>query len=100
MRALAGQLRFAAGMLGDACSNVDGCVSGMTFIGPAGDRFRARMQSADGDIRDAGARLQDVARRLDRSADEVDAAQRAHDRALAELAIEQHQHGLNPAGAI
>jgi hypothetical protein len=72
----------------------------MTFIGPAGDRFRGRMQGADGDIRDAGTRLQDVARRLERSADDVDAAQRAHDRALAQLAVEQHRHGMNPAGAI
>ena len=89
MRALAGQLRSAAGMLGDATANVDGCVRGMTFEGPAGERFRGRMQAVDGEIRGACTRLQEVARRLERSADEVDAAARAHDDALTRYLAEQ-----------
>ena len=82
MRQLAGQLKTAAKSLDSACHNIDGCVHGMTFDGPAGERFRGKMHGVDGAVRDAASQLRDVAGRLERSADEVDARQRAHDAAI------------------
>jgi len=100
MRAFAADLRSAANALGDACANIDGCVRGLEFIGPAGDRFRGRMHGVDGDIKGAVDRLHDIARRLEHSADEVDAAQRAHDEAVTQNELEAlHElHRLNSIG--
>jgi len=94
MRALAQQLRTASKALGDACTNIDGCVRGMTFEGPAGEQFRGRMHGVDGAVRDAGSQLNDVAGRLERSADKVEARQRAHDAAILQLQNEQRLKNL------
>jgi len=93
MRQLAQQLRTAAKSLGDACHNIDGA-KGMTFEGPAGERFRGTMQGVDGAVRGAAEQLNAVAGRLERSADEVETRQRAHDAAVLQLQNEQRIKNL------
>jgi uncharacterized protein YukE len=89
MRRLAGELSSTATRLEESASDVHGVATNMIFRGPAGDRFRDAMHGSRGELTDQAGQLRDLAGRLNRSADEVEAAQRARARALEALA---HSH--------
>ncbi len=91
MRRLAGELRNAGRSATDAEANVDGAVRPMVFEGPAGDRFRNRMRSSTARLDTAATRLSELAGRIDRAADEVEAAQRARAAAIEAAQREQQQ---------
>ena len=91
MRALAGILRSQARDLGNALTAAVGDARRPTFEGPAGDRFRERIAGLQGSLGGAEDDLRSLAKRIDDAADQVDAAQRAHDQAVAENEREQAQ---------
>ena len=86
MRQLAGELSTTADRLEESSSDVHGLVANMIFRGPAGERFRSAMHGSRTELGDQAAELRDLSARLNRSANEVEAAQRARQRALEELA--------------
>jgi F0F1-type ATP synthase membrane subunit b/b' len=96
MRRLAGDLRNAARSADDAQANVAAIVKGMTFVGPAGDRFRGRMHGIGAQLDSVASRLTSLAGTIDRAADEVEAAQRARAAAI-EAASRQAQQQAAPA---
>jgi uncharacterized protein YukE len=89
MRALAAFLRGIASDVGSQSSDLRGEVASMTFEGPAGDAFRERMQSLTERARPAADELLELAGLLERSATEVEAAQRERERRLAEMEAEE-----------
>jgi hypothetical protein len=64
MQELADALKSAASSLGSIAGDVSGLPGGMVFEGPAGDRFRGRMQTDGSSLTDAAHRLSDDATRL------------------------------------
>jgi uncharacterized protein YukE len=75
MRALAGSLRGFASGIEALQGEGDGDVAAMTFEGPAGDSFRARMQRASKAGSHAAGQLRDLAATLESAASQVEAAQ-------------------------
>jgi uncharacterized protein YukE len=75
MRALAGSLRGFASGIEALQGEGDGDVAAMTFEGPAGDSFRARMQRASKAGSQAAGQLRDLAATLESAASQVEAAQ-------------------------
>jgi uncharacterized protein YukE len=86
MRALAGYLRRTAGQLGGFGADIAGVVKGMTFEGPAAERFSSRMQSFGSRCESAAHELQALASRVDAAAERVEAAIRERERLLRERA--------------
>lgn len=85
MRQLAGNLQRQAGTLGDAASGIGGASGAMTFDGPAGDRIRQRLAGSSKALTGAAGGLQQAARQLLASAQQVDdenAAIRRHNDAV------------------
>jgi hypothetical protein len=75
MRALASTLRSTASQIAQVESGIGSVVAGMTFEGPAGNRFRGRARGIGRVARSAAGRLEDVAATLDRSATQVEQEQ-------------------------
>lgn len=89
MRALAGLLRSIGSEVGSQSSDLRGDVTSMTFEGPAGDAFRERMQSLTERARQTADELLELAGLLERSATEVEAAQRERAQRLAQMEAEE-----------
>jgi hypothetical protein len=68
MRAAAAQLRLNAETLSGIAAQVDGSVVGMTYAGPAADRFRGSIATHSGRLRAVGARMVTTADTLVRQA--------------------------------
>ena len=97
MRALAQTLRSEAAWIGTCAADLQARVDAVEFVGPAADRFDARMQACTRRCIRVAERLLDVAALLERSAAEVEAAQRERERRLEELrreALEARQEAL------
>lgn len=68
MRAAAAQLRLRAETLGRVTSNVDSDVAGLTYVGPAADRFREAIATSSSNLLAVSARMVNVADTLTRQA--------------------------------
>ena len=99
MRALASTLRSTANRIGSADTSISGAVAGMTFEGPAGDRFRSRARGVGRATRSAATTLESVASTLDRSAAEVEQAQADRLRRLEQMERDLEQARRERAGA-
>jgi uncharacterized protein YukE len=95
MRDLAQSLKTQAGRVGGVVDEIGTTERGMTFEGPAGNRFRSRMKSAAANLDQVATGLTDTAGMLERAADEVDASQRAHDVAVEANAREAQLEASN-----
>jgi uncharacterized protein YukE len=85
MRALAATLRGIASDISNLESDLTGQARGMVFEGPAGDAFRDRMSGVGERARSAAEELQSLSDLLERSATEVEAAQRAREQRLEQM---------------
>lgn len=75
MRSLAATLRSIGSQIAQVESGIDSAVAGMTFEGPAGNRFRGRARGMGRVAHSAAAKLEDVAATLERSATQVEQEQ-------------------------
>jgi hypothetical protein len=82
MRALAKTLRTAAESLGAADDAVWSKAGSLSFSGPAADRLSGAMTGWHGDMSGAATQLSGTADLLERSATDVEAAQRERERLL------------------
>jgi uncharacterized protein YukE len=89
MRALAGSLRGFASGIEALQGEGDGDVAAMTFEGPAGESFRARMHRASKTASQGAAQLRDLAATLESAASQVEAAQAEQAREQARIEAEQ-----------
>jgi hypothetical protein len=89
MRALAGLLRGLASRLAGVESGLQGSLRSMTFDGPAGDDFRARLGTVGDRLGSFADELHSLASTLETSATEVEAQIRERDRLLEQLRREQ-----------
>ena len=71
MEELAGTLDRIAAQLGSLGDHVNGLPGGMTFDGPAGERFRAKVHDDGARLTNVAARLKDDAGRLKSAAADV-----------------------------
>ena len=77
LRYAAGQLRHRAEVFMDVAAQVDGAVPAMVYVGPAGDAYRGSVGSTSASLRGTCDRISDLADRLLREADRVEAQRRA-----------------------
>lgn len=77
MRAAAAQLRLKAETLAGVAATVDGGTAGITYVGDAGDRFRASIATHSARMRALVDRMGTTADTLLRTADQVELEQRA-----------------------
>jgi hypothetical protein len=100
MRALAGSLRGFAVRAAGIADAVDSALAGTTFEGPAAGPLRERQRSATDAFRRSAEELQELARLLETSAAEVEAAQLERERRLAQMwADYRAEHDVVPRGA-
>jgi uncharacterized protein YukE len=85
MRALAATLRGIASDIANLESELTGQVRGMVFQGPAGDAFREGMSGVGERAGNAAQELQGLSDLLERSASEVEAAQREREQRLEQM---------------
>lgn len=89
MRALAGSLRGFASGIEALQGSGDADVAAMTFEGPAGESFRARMHRVSKAAGQGAAQLRDLAATLESAASQVEAAQAEQAREQARIEAEQ-----------
>jgi uncharacterized protein YukE len=94
MRGLAGEIRRAAGRIGLLDDQVSGAVRAMVFEGKAARELEQRTDALHSGLQGAATGLQDLAGRVERKADEVEAAQIARERAIQQLLAEQRAANL------
>jgi uncharacterized protein YukE len=100
MRALAASLRGYAARAAGIADSVEAALAATTFEGPAAGPLREEQRSSTQTFRRAAEELQELARLLETSAAEVEAAQRERERRLAEMWAEwRAQNEVVPGGA-
>ena len=87
MRAYAAQLRAAASDLDSAGEGAAGGVDSATFVGPAGDRTRARAARLRSRSHITAGELRDLADEISRRAGDVEASQHEWDRLMHALRL-------------
>ena len=85
MRALAASLRNDATQIAVVAKSLKAQLDAVEFVGPAADRFEDRLRASSSRCVRLAERLADTAALLERSASEVEAAQRERERRLAEM---------------
>ena len=73
LRHAAAQLRHRAEVFMGVTAQVDSATSTMVYVGPAGNQYRANMSATSGQLRATCDRIVDLAGRLVREADRVEA---------------------------
>ena len=81
LRNAAAQLRHRAEVFQEVAGQVDSAANTMVYVGPAGDQFRADIGATSGRLRGTCDRIVDLAGRLLREADRVEAERLAAARA-------------------
>jgi hypothetical protein len=77
LRHAASQLRHRAEVFMDVAAQVDGAVPTMVYVGPAGDHYRGSIGSTSASLRGTCDRILDLADRLVREADRIEAERRS-----------------------
>jgi hypothetical protein len=88
MRALASSLRADGALIATIATSLEGRVDTVEFVGPAATRFEGRMGASVRRCVRVAERLIEAAALLERSAAEVEAAQRERERRLTEMRAE------------
>jgi uncharacterized protein YukE len=99
MRALAASLRADAATTAMVAAGLKGQLDGLEFVGPAADRFFDATHASEARCVRTAERLVDTSALLERSATEVEAAQRERLRRLAEMrteALEARREAMLP----